>query len=58
VRVVPAGVEDAAKGVLEPEAILRPLPDLDVGEEIEERAAPVGPAPGRRAIEALVTGGR
>src|SRR6266478_6238956 len=43
-----------AKRVLEPEAIAGALPDLHVGEQPEQRAAPVGAAPGMRSIEALV----
>src|SRR5204863_8355312 len=43
-----------AERVLEPEAVSGLLTDLDIREQPEERAAPVGAAPGVRLVETLV----
>jgi hypothetical protein len=41
--------------VLEAAPIVRLLADLDVGQQPEERAAPIGASPGARAVEPAVT---
>ena len=48
------GGEDRAQRVPEAKPVLRLAPDLDVGEQREQRAAPVGAAPGRRVVQAAV----
>src|SRR4051794_37587152 len=47
-------IVDAAERLLEPHAVLGALVDLDVGEEPEERAAPVDAAPRVRVIETTI----
>ena len=54
-RVASASVDDATKRVLEAEAIVRPLADLDVRDEPEESPSPVDPTPRVRVIEAAIS---
>src|SRR5439155_9263033 len=54
IRDAPSTRHKRPKRVLESEAVAGPLPDLGVGEQPEQRAAPVGAAPGVRLIESLV----
>src|SRR6266850_1499472 len=50
--------EHGAERVLEPEAVPGALADLDVGQQPEQGAAPIGPTPGVRPIETLVASPR
>jgi len=50
--------DHGAERILEPEKVPGALADLDVGQQPEQGAAPVGPAPGVRPIEALVASPR
>ena len=49
---------DAAQRVVEGAAVVRALADLHVGQQVEERAAPVGPAPAPRAVQPAVARAR
>jgi hypothetical protein len=49
-HVAPGG-EDRLERIVEGSGVIRSPPDLDIGEQAEEGAAPILPAPGRRVIE-------
>ena len=49
-----AGGDDGAQRVLQAEAVVGLLADLDVGDETEHGSAPIGAAPGVSVVEALI----
>ena len=49
-----AGVHDRAQRIVERASVLRLLPDPDVSDEAEQRAAPVRTSPCRRSVEPAI----
>src|SRR5271169_1303251 len=55
---VAAGAKNPAQGVLQSVSIVGAPMNLDVRDEAEQRPSPIGAAPGVRAVQAFIAGGR
>ena len=50
-------IQDCAQGILQPFAVSRALPNLNVSDKAEHRSSPIRTSPGRRPVQTLVAGG-